>query len=272
MARILIIEDNAANLSLMSYLLTAVGHTVEGSRDGMSGLAAALFTLPDLVLCDVQLPRLSGYEVVRTIRSEPALRELPVVAVTALAMRGDSEKGLAAGFSSYLEKPIQPETFAAQVESFLPLALRKGFPASVTHPPAAPMPDNGRRKGQQRTVLVVDDVAHNLSLMQTIFQSEGYRVLTARNMHRGLEAMRREKVDLVLSDVHMLSGDGFAFQRAAVAEPALARIPFILISSSVVNKEDRREAQQLGACQLLERPLEPQTLLHAVQACMDKSG
>jgi len=268
MARILIIEDNATNLNLMSYLLGASGHAIEGARDGQSGLQAARSNPPDLVLCDIQLPRISGYEIARTLRAEPGLRGLPLVAVTAMAMRGDREQGLAAGFDGYIEKPLQPETFAADVEGFLPPALRKGLPGMVAHPPAAPVPETRPGQGRQRTVLVVDDVPANVVLTQVILQSAGYRVLGGRDMQRGLELMRREMVDLVMTDVHMGSGDGFAFRRAASAEPGLARIPFIFISSSVVTEQDRRDASTLGACQLLERPLEPARLLEAVGNCL----
>lgn len=128
MARVLIVEDNAANLALMGYLVTALGHTVEGCRDGRSGLEAARRQPPDLVLCDIQLPVMSGHELAQALRADPAFRELPMVAVTALAMRGDRENALAAGFNGYLSKPIEPRTFGSQVESFLPPALRKGLP------------------------------------------------------------------------------------------------------------------------------------------------
>ncbi len=120
MARILIIEDNAPNLNLMSYLLTASGHSVEGCRDGQSGLDAMRRQAPDVVLCDIQLPKLSGYQVAQAVRSDASLRTLPLVAVSALAMRGDRARGLVGGFDEYIEKPIEAETFVALVESFLP--------------------------------------------------------------------------------------------------------------------------------------------------------
>lgn len=268
MARILIIEDNAANVALMSYLLTAVGHRIEVCRDGQAGLEAVQRQPPALVLCDIQLPKVSGYEVARALRADPAYRTLPLVAVTALAMRGDSERILAGGFDGYIAKPIQPETLAAQVEAFLPESLRHG-PRRVdpAHPPVESVPAP-RTEGRQRTLLAVDDVVSNLALMQSIFSSAGYRVLTAPNMHEGLKVMRREPVDVVVSDVHMLSGDGFKFKRAAAAESALAAVPFIFVSSSVVTDQDRREARALGVYQLIERPIEPQHLIEVVAACL----
>lgn len=120
MARILIIEDNAPNLNLMSYLLTASGHSVEGCRDGQSGLDAMRRQPPDIVLCDIELPKLSGYQIAQAVRADAGLHALPLVAVTALAMRGDRARGLAGGFDEYIEKPIEAETFVALVESFLP--------------------------------------------------------------------------------------------------------------------------------------------------------
>lgn len=134
MARILIVEDNAANLKLMAYLLGASGHEVEGCRDGRAGLDAVRRAAPDLAVCDVQLPSLSGYDIARALRADARFRALPLVAVTALAMRGDRDRALSAGFDGYIAKPIEPETFSAQVEAFLPLALQPPRPAGGTRP------------------------------------------------------------------------------------------------------------------------------------------
>jgi CheY-like chemotaxis protein len=119
MSRILVIEDNAANLELMLYLLRASGHETIAAGDGEEGLALARRERIDLVVCDVQLPRLDGYGVVRALKADAALAWIPVVAVTALAMVGDRPKILAAGFDGYLAKPITPETFVSELESYI---------------------------------------------------------------------------------------------------------------------------------------------------------
>jgi CheY-like chemotaxis protein len=116
---ILVIEDNQANLELMTYLLTAFGHTTIGARDGEEGVEAALRTHPDLILCDLALPKLDGYGVARRIKAELSLNAVPLIAVTASAMVGDRDKVLAAGFDGYISKPITPETFVTEVESYL---------------------------------------------------------------------------------------------------------------------------------------------------------
>ena len=121
MARILISEDNQANMQLMVYLLRAFGHDTTEAVEGESGLAAAQCQPPDLILCDLQMPGMDGYEVARQIRLEPQLKAISLIAVTAYAMVGDRDKVLAAGFDGYISKPINPEVFVRQVEFFLPL-------------------------------------------------------------------------------------------------------------------------------------------------------
>lgn len=122
-ARILIIEDNPNNLELMAYLLTAFGYKPMMAKAGIEGVALALRERPDLILCDVHLPGLDGYAVVSALRKEPALAQVPIIASTAMAMTGDREKLIAAGFDGYIAKPIEPETLVAQLEAYLPKTM-----------------------------------------------------------------------------------------------------------------------------------------------------
>ena len=116
-SRILIIEDNATNLELMLYLLRAFKYEADGASDGLSGLEAARTGAYDLILSDIQMPGIDGYELARLLSLSPQRPSL--IAVTALAMEGDREKLLAAGFDGYVSKPIDPEAFVRQIESFL---------------------------------------------------------------------------------------------------------------------------------------------------------
>lgn len=118
-ARILVIEDNTANLELMTYLLNAFGHFTIAARDGEAGLETALKESLDPIICDIELPKLDGYEVARQLKKNPKFQYIPLVAVTAYAMVDDREKVLNAGFDGYISKPIEPELFVGQVEAFL---------------------------------------------------------------------------------------------------------------------------------------------------------
>ena len=118
--RILYIEDNEQNLYLVTFILKSVDHEVLQARSGLEGIALALEGRPDLILLDIQLPEMDGYEIARRLRGEPDLDGIPIVALTSYAMVGDREKALAAGCDGYIEKPINPEIFLDQIEAFFP--------------------------------------------------------------------------------------------------------------------------------------------------------
>lgn len=119
--KVLVIEDNADNLDLMVCLLAAAGFAVHTATDGIDGLAAARSQRPDIIVCDLHMPRMDGGEVARQLKGDPAFRHIPLIGVTAAAMVGDREAVLRAGFDHYLSKPIDPESFAARVRGWLPL-------------------------------------------------------------------------------------------------------------------------------------------------------
>lgn len=126
-ARIVVIEDHPPSLELIVYLLRNAGYPTTTAMDGEAGLELVRRDLPDLVICDLQIPIIDGYEVARQLKSDPVLRRIPLLAVSAFSMTGDRDKGLAAGFDAYYAKPIEPELFVAQIEQHLPPALRAGF-------------------------------------------------------------------------------------------------------------------------------------------------
>ena len=105
-AQILIVEDNEKNMKLLRDVLTATGHRVLEATDGEGALALAREHFPALVLMDIQLPDMDGIEALTRLRADPATAAIPVVAVTAQAMKGDRERFVAAGFDAYLSKPI----------------------------------------------------------------------------------------------------------------------------------------------------------------------
>jgi two-component system cell cycle response regulator DivK len=121
--RILLIEDNAQNRYLVTFLLQARGWEVVPAEDGPAGLVLAEQIDPVLVLLDIQLPGMDGYAVARALRAIPKFNSVPVVAVTSYAMPGDRERCIEAGCNGYLEKPIDPETFALTIEKFLKTGL-----------------------------------------------------------------------------------------------------------------------------------------------------
>lgn len=117
--RLLIIEDNEQNFYLMRFLLEKSGFTVMGAGDGPKGVAMALSSAPDAILLDIQLPGMDGYAVAAELKKHPELDAVPIIAVTSYAMVGDRESILAAGATGYIEKPINPGTFVAEIRNYL---------------------------------------------------------------------------------------------------------------------------------------------------------
>ena len=127
-ARILVVEDNGTNLELMTYLLKAFGHDVTGMSDPEVALERVRRESFDAIVTDILMPGIDGFELARICKADPQLRDTPLIAVTALAMAGDRERILASGFSGYISKPIDPESFVTQVDAFLPEELRGKHP------------------------------------------------------------------------------------------------------------------------------------------------
>jgi two-component system, cell cycle response regulator DivK len=119
MAKILIVEDNAANLTLAIFLLQSAGHAVLSATDAESGLTLARDEHPDLILMDIQLPGMDGLQATALLKRDAATRAIPVIALTALAMKGDEERIRAAGCDGYIAKPMRYQEFLATVASHL---------------------------------------------------------------------------------------------------------------------------------------------------------
>ena len=119
MKRILIIEDTPDNRQILRDLLSAAGYALIEAADGAAGVAAALAHRPDLILMDMQLPGLDGYEATRRIRACPATANIPVIAVTSYALSGDEAKARAAGCDAYVTKPFSPRALLATIRDIL---------------------------------------------------------------------------------------------------------------------------------------------------------
>jgi two-component system, cell cycle response regulator DivK len=119
MAKVLIVEDNPANMTLAVFLLQSAGHTVISATDAESGLTLARDQQPNLILMDIQLPGMDGLEAVAILKRDAATRAIPVVALTALAMKGDEERIRAAGYDGYIAKPLAYRDFLATISAQL---------------------------------------------------------------------------------------------------------------------------------------------------------
>jgi two-component system cell cycle response regulator DivK len=118
--RILVVEDTEDNRQIMRDLLSSAGYDLVEAQDGAEGVAMAKSSRPDLILMDIQLPVLDGYEATRRIKADPALSHIPVIAVTSYALSGDEDKTRAAGCDGYVAKPFSPRQLLQKVREYLP--------------------------------------------------------------------------------------------------------------------------------------------------------
>jgi two-component system cell cycle response regulator len=261
--RLLVVDDNAINLALVSYLLASSGCEVCAVENGEQALEKLEQGQEfDLVLCDIQMPVMDGYEVARRIKARPQWAAIPLVAVTALAMVGDRDRVLGAGFDAYVSKPIDPASFIATLATLVP-SMQSGpaMPVPAASPsPLAPPP------GQ--TILVLDDTPYNVEMKRNLLAPLGYRVLCADTAAAALVLARSERPDLIISDVGMREGSGFDFIASIKAEPALRDIPFIFLSATHWDDSDRQRGMALGALRYLRRPIETETLLAEIRSAL----
>jgi diguanylate cyclase (GGDEF)-like protein len=221
-AQVLVVDDTPENLELMTYLLKAFGHHALVARDGAAGVALAREAKPDLVVMDLQMPVMSGFEAAASLRSDPQTADIPLVAVTAYAMVGDRDKILEAGFDGYIAKPIDPEAFVQQVESFLPdprttssgEAVDDALPGDAAGSvPQATAPDGGAPEallsedlaGRARRTL-----AERLAVLQAAAAAvEEGRLTTEERRHAARQA-------------HRIAGAAASYGYPAATEPARA--------------------------------------------------
>jgi len=272
MARILIIDDDPTNIDLLARLVTAFGHEDLHALSGEEALAILATTQPDLVLCDVHMPGIDGFEVLRRCRLERRLDGVKIIAVTALAMVGDRERVLKAGFDGYISKPIEPETFIAD--------LARALPASPMSPPAVvpPLPPatvsevnvGGGPRRREGYVLVIDDSKADRMLMQQLLESCGFEVVATDGADAGLEAAAARLPSLVICDVHMPEASGYSVIEDLRKIENAREIPFIFLSSSA-RPRDIVRGLSLGAVRFLVRPIEPELLLRELEPFFEGS-
>jgi two-component system cell cycle response regulator DivK len=119
MTKVLVIEDNDRNRYLITFLLKGAGYEVIEAITGEEGIETVMRERPDLVLMDIQLPGIDGYEATRRIRASPSNTKVPIIALTSNAMTGDHERALAAGCTGYIEKPINTDTIIREIQKYI---------------------------------------------------------------------------------------------------------------------------------------------------------
>ena len=260
-ARILVVDDVEPNVRLLEAKLTLEYYEVLTAMDGASALAIAAEERPDIILLDVMMPEMDGFETCRRLKADPATRHIPVVLVTALDGREDKIKGLEAGADDFVTKPIDDVILFARVKSLVRLKavmdeLREreesGRRLGVDSDGA------GRLRGSGGRVLIVDDNELQSDKMLACLSGE-HRPAVETDPTAGLVAARGP-VDLVIVNVSSSGFDGLRFVAQARSSEASRRTPIL----AVVEPADRPrllKALELGVNDILPRPVDTEELM-----------
>ena len=211
-ASILVVDDNPTNLKLVSDVLECEGYEILKAIDAEEALAILNQRVPDLLLLDIALPGMDGLTLARTLRAAERTRHLPIIALTAFAMKGDEEKARAAGCDDYITKPIDTRLLPTSIAAYLPRASTSS-------------------KSDGLKILVIDDTPSDLKLAQLVLETSGHKVGGIDAAEKALQAIKKDRPQIILLDLVLPGVDGLALARMLKADPATRGIPLIAVTS-----------------------------------------
>lgn len=269
--RFLVVDDNATNLSLLTMLLASWRCGVLTARSGEEALdrlaaAQADGSLPDALIIDMHMPGMDGETLGKRVKADPALAGLPLMLLTSVAMRGDAERLLAAGFSAYLPKPVRGDLLERALRS-----LFGGLPQETRQLITRHQLREAEHYGR---ILLVEDNSTNQKLAATLLQRQGHQVDIAADGREALAALAARDYDLVLMDCRMPVMDGFAATRAIRAGESGVRapgIPIIAMTAEAMSG-DRERVLAAGMNDYLTKPIDSARLESTVRHWLGGCG
>lgn len=246
MPKVLVIEDNPVTRKMVRAALTRDGFQVEESGSAQAAIQTAMKTQPDLILQDLVLPDMSGFELLGRLRAQPGWTDKPIVALTGLT---DQEHLRGAGFTDVLVKPVEPSRLVRAVRAHL----------------SRPTLARGTDSENRRHLLLVDGDATRLGSLQVHFRRLGFLVTPASDGMEALALARASRPDVIVADILTPQLSGFELLRAVREDADIARLPVILVTPTFFSKADRDLADDLGAT-TVRRTVEIEPLVAAVEA------
>jgi CheY-like chemotaxis protein len=262
MARVLVVEDDANNLDVASRIIRASGHEALTASDGVAGLELARVERPDAILIDLLLPRMDGWSLTRSLRTEGWASNIPIIAVSALALPSDRARAIEAGCDDFVSKPFAPAELRAILARYFP-----GGPAAPTAPRDGAAPARGQAVPPLGRVLIVDDEVANVELLARRLEAIGCQTQVASSGERAVALAKTERPDLILLDVMMPGLDGWQTCRRLKAQPETADVPVIFVTARDRN-EDLSKGFEVGGVDYITKPFEPIELAARVRSAI----
>ncbi|MEM7353025.1 MAG: response regulator [Acidobacteriota bacterium] len=268
MQRILLVEDNEMNRDLISRRLKRRGFDVSLAVDGAEGVEKATSELPDLIIMDIGLPVLDGYEATRLLRETDATRRIPIIGLSAHAMSGDARKALAAGCDDYDTKPVEWSRLLGKIEVQLKRvqeeAALQGDAEDAAPEEAAVADPNAAH------LLVIDDSAMHREMLSGRLASLGYTFDLAGEVQSALSLLQEKTFDAVLLDVTLPTVEGQPMLEWIRADSRWQDLP-ILMLSTVDTVRAAIDCLSRGAVDFVPQPFHAEVLKARIDACLDRS-
>jgi PAS domain S-box-containing protein len=252
--KILIVEDNEITRKMVRVTLQAESYEVVEAADAATALHLAPAARPDLILLDLRLPDLDGFDLLSRLRALPELTDVPVIAVSGFVSRLEEARASAIGFTDFLVKPVQPSELIRVVQAHLPSQ------------PTLPGSGGGRQ------VLLADDDPVQRKLGRLQLELHGFRVQTAGDGLEALDLARGSAFDVIVSDVLMPRLDGFGLCLAIRQDRELAQLPVVLFTNTYVDSEDETLARRMGANAFVLRTPDRASITSAVLAALQSGS
>ncbi|MDJ0720898.1 MAG: response regulator [Desulfobacterales bacterium] len=272
--RILVVDDDPKNVKLMCGLLARDGYELNTTEDGPAALAQVEAHPPDVILLDVMMPGMDGYEVTRRLKAGRDTQAIPIILITALDSPADRARGLEAGAEEFLTKPVNPVEIEARIQSMLKLkryrdqlAIRARSEQQVG--PEEPAPEPAEEDGRVHNILIVEDDAKDLKLLQNHLVAPYYAIDVVRNGSDAIEIISRKRFDLVLLDILLPGMDGFEICRR-IKQTDEAKDTQVVLITCLSDIENKIRGVELGADDYLIKPIDPRELQARVTVLLKK--
>jgi two-component system cell cycle response regulator len=278
--RVLIVDDEPLNVKLLAAKLSQEPYEILTAFNGHEAMKKVSKDSPDLILLDIMMPGIDGYEITRTLKNDPDTRHIPIILVTALNGQEDKRRGLESGADEFLNKPVNSTELKARVRSLLELkdyqeqvisrnfsTADAGFPG-VCGPSALRWVPEAAPEGWPN-VLIVEDDEQDIRLFENYLQGQKVRLLIARTGEDAVLRIKEHRVDLVLLDIMLGGMDGFEVCRQLKENEITYNIQVVVVTS-LSDLKSKIKGIELGADDFLIKPVNPLELSARVSALLKK--
>lgn len=272
--KILIVDDEPLNVKLLAAKLPPGQYATIRAYNGKEALEKVAEEPPDLILLDIMMPGMNGYEVTKTLKSNPKTRDIPVILITALDGTKDKIKGLEAGADEFLNKPVNTAEFLSRVKSLLLLKqyqdqLKTRAESKSLFAESGAKESLPEKEKELPSILLVEDDEKDAKLIQGYLHRQPYRVSLVRDGEDAISRTQQEKVDLILLDILLPGMDGFEVCRR-LKELEETRNIQIAVVTNLKDLESRIKGIELGADDFLVKPINVHELRTRIKALIRK--